>query len=609
MDVNHEAALYRRPLRGSTVAKRRRLQSFGMLVPLVITLLIRWADGQLSATDVQALAESAKLSGLHDAEVTWLSNTGTCGLHSHNCHRDIMNRYCADMDMPNPLRVKVPCYASSDRKLLIQADVDFLPPHLLAHHLNTGYPEHATRLFGLDRTEQFWRAQDRRNPKFHEHPMLDTSNWTKECSPYVLHADGASYAQRDSLKILSVKPLLRRASDDEEESCEIHIYVVAFPTSCEAPGTWPALWKWVHWSMEAWLVGKHPSEGPLGEELPADLAHLAGKSCPRASLWGFTADLDYYQKDMGMPANNSTSFCWCCECNRSNKPWNDFRSDCAFAKHLRTPHQVAHYSDHSCFCKKVGLTPLMLELDVMHCCEFGVTGHLIANTICSEVYDARPGDAEGKFNDLWLAIKQEFGEQQLSNPLSRLRLRQFCDPAHPFSEYAKFSGIKAAEMRSLLHALTECVKDESPEGLSREAWRQDHAMRVHRRECLTGMKNFYSVISDGGLLLSPDDAQRAHDNGMAYLRHYAQLARTAMEHGRFQWSVVNKFHFFWHILHKCRQYRENPKTYWCYTGEDFVGRISALAHTCAPGTPTHQITKSLVAKYLLGMHLRLKILH
>ena len=591
------------------MAKRRRLQSFGMLVPLVITLLLRWADGQLSATDVQALAESAKLSGLHDAEVTWLSNTGTCGLHSHNCHRDIMNRYCADMDMPNPLRVKVPCYASSDRKLLIQADVDFLPPHLLAHHLNTGYPEHATRLFGLDRTEQFWRAQDRRNPKFHEHPMLDTSNWTKECSPYVLHADGASYAQRDSLKILSVKPLLRRASDDEEESCEIHIYVVAFPTSCEAPGTWPALWKWVHWSMEAWLVGKHPSEGPLGEELPADLAHLAGKSCPRASLWGFTADLDYYQKDMGMPGNSSTSFCWCCECNRSNKPWNDFRSDCAFAKHLRTPHQVAHYSDHSCFCKKVGLTPLMLEQDVMHCCEFGVTGHLIANTICSEVYDARPGDAEGKFNDLWLAIKQEFGEQQLSNPLSRLRLRQFCDPAHPFSEYAKFSGIKAAEMRSLLRALTECVKDESPEGLSREAWRQDHAMRVHRRECLTGMKNFYSVISDGGLLLSPDDAQRAHDNGMAYLRHYAQLARTAMEHGRFQWSVVNKFHFFWHILHKCRQYRENPKTYWCYTGEDFVGRISALAHTCAPGTPTHQITKSLVAKYLLGMHLRLKILH
>ena len=511
--------------------------------------------------------------------------------------------------MPNPLRVKAPCYASSDRKLLIQADVDFLPPHLLAHHLNTGYPEHATRLFGLDRTEQFWRAQDRRNPKFHEHPMLDTSNWTKECSPYVLHADGASYAQRDSLKTLSVKPLLRRASDDEEESCEIHIYVVAFPTSCEAPGTWPALWKWVHWSMEAWLVGKHPSEGPLGEELPADLAHLAGKSCPRASLWGFTADLDYYQKDMGMPGNSSTSFCWCCECNRSNKPWNDFRSDCAFAKHLRTPHQVAHYSDHSCFCKKVGLTPLMLELDVMHCCEFGVTGHLIANTICSEVYDARPGDAEGKFNDLWLAIKQEFGEQQLSNPLSRLRLRQFCDPAHPFSEYAKFSGIKAAEMRSLLHALTECVKDESPEGLSREAWRQDHAMRVHRRECLTGMKNFYSVISDGGLLLSPDDAQRAHDNGMAYLRHYAQLARTAMEHGRFQWSVVNKFHFVWHILHKCRQYRENPKTYWCYTGEDFVGRISALAHTCAPGTPTHQITKSLVAKYFLGMHLRLKIVH
>ena len=192
--------------------------------------------------------------------------------------------------------------------------------------------------------------------------------------------------------------------------------------------------------------------------------------------------------------------------------------------------------------------------------------------------------------------------------MTRLRLKQFCDVRSPFSDYAKFSGIKAAEMRSLLFAVAAVVRDESPAGLDGEARRRDHAMRVHRRQCLNAMTKFYDIIASGGLVLLPDEAQELHDNGMAFLQHYAQLARKAMDCGRFQWSVVNKFHFFWHMLHKCKMHKENPKTYWCYSGENFVGRISALAHTCAPGTPTHKITKSLVAKYLLGLHLRLKIL-
>ena len=527
MDINPDFVSYRRPLRGSQTAKRRRLQSFGMLLPLVVTFLLRWADGQLSATDVQALAESAKLSGLHDTEITWLANAGSCGLQSGNCHRDIMNRYCADIDMPDPVRIKVPCYANSDRKLLVQADVDFVPPHMLVHHLNTGYKEHATKLFGFDRTEQFWRAQDKRNPKFHKHPMLDVTNW-KKCSPYILHADGASYAQRDSLKILSCKPLLRHASEDDEGTRESHLFIVSFPTSCEAKETWPVIWKWVHWSMEAWLLGEHPSEGPSGEELPAGMEALAGQPLPRGSLWGFTGDLDYYQKDMGMPGNSSTSFCWSCGCNRSNKPWNDFRAGCEFAKNLSTADQIYNYSDHCCYCKKIGLTPLMLEGDVMHTCEFGVSGHLVANAICSEVYDARPGDAESKFNDSWLAIKQEFGEQQLSNRMSRLRLRQFCDPARPFSEYAKFPGIKAAEMRSLLFAVAECVKDESPEGLRAEARRQDHAMRVHRRECLTGMRNLSSRMEVSC------SHPTMHSVRMTVECHSSNIIRSSLER---RWSI------------------------------------------------------------------------
>ena len=394
---------YRKALRPQP-HKRAKLQSFGMLVPLVITLLLRWADGQLSATDVVAIAESTKLSGLQDPEIAWLSNAGSCGYRANNCHRDIMNRYCADLDMPDPVRIKVPCKATKDNITVIETEVDFIPPHLIAHHLKTSYSEKAQSMFGFDRTEAFWQAQDPNNPKFYKHPMLETANWKKYCSPYILHADGASFHQRDSMKTLSCKPLLQ---DDEEEGLsEQHLYIVAFPGNCESTDTWAVIWKWVHWSMEAWLLGVHPREGPEGEELPPKLEQLAGKPCPRGGLWGFGADLDYFIKDMGMPANLSTSFCWSCKCDRSTKPWNDFRTGCEFSKHLRTPAQIASFSDHPCYNKKVGLTPLMLESDVMHTCEFGVTGHLVANSICCDVFDARPGDAETKFNDLWLQIKR-----------------------------------------------------------------------------------------------------------------------------------------------------------------------------------------------------------
>eukprot|EP00969_Alexandrium_andersonii_P024934 1089321-Alexandrium_andersonii.AAC.1 len=57
-----------------------------------------------------------------------------------------------------------------------------------------------------------------------------------------------------------------------------------------------------------------------------------------------------------------------------------------------------------------------------------------------------------------------------------------------------------------------------------------------------------------------------------------------------------------HVVEQCQYI--NAKMFWCYGGEDFVGRMSVLAHACTRGTPPHQVSSKLVEKYRLALHLK-----
>lgn len=68
--------------------------------PLATGLVIRWAEGQLSAVDVQELAHLAVLSGASDPEVAWLAKIGAHGRNSSHCSRALYAKYCKNMDLP-----------------------------------------------------------------------------------------------------------------------------------------------------------------------------------------------------------------------------------------------------------------------------------------------------------------------------------------------------------------------------------------------------------------------------------------------------------------------------------------------------------------------------
>jgi hypothetical protein len=102
------------PLRGVHKQKRRFAEPTGPrkdefdVSPLGTGLLLRWAEGQLSATDVQELALLAVQSGQHlHPEVVWLSSIGGA-TSTNNCSRALYRKYMQNNHLPKQFIIKLP---------------------------------------------------------------------------------------------------------------------------------------------------------------------------------------------------------------------------------------------------------------------------------------------------------------------------------------------------------------------------------------------------------------------------------------------------------------------------------------------------------------------
>ena len=93
---------------------------------------------------------------------------------------------------------------------------------------------------------------------------------------------------------------------------------------------------------------------------------------------------------------------------------------------------------------------------------------------------------------------------------------------------------------------------------------------------------------------------RSHvDNGLS---HYSWLAKDAAKNGKLQWSIVPKHHFLKHLPDMAKHLA--PRAAWTYPGESMVGIITSLAQACTSSTSALMLTKPLMAKYRIAMHLR-----
>jgi hypothetical protein len=559
--------------------------------PLATALIIRWAEGQLSAVDVQELASLAVMSGASDAEVQWLASIGAHGNNTSHCSRALYAKYCKDMDLPERYVVNVPLREKGNKEASLDIGISILLPHDWFFCL--GKAGKNAEFMGIPEIETWWQGSSVRNPKFFQHPCLD-KDYKHKGLPYIMHGDGAKLHDRDSLLTISMKPLLGKSGFKDS-----HWFIAALPKSVATNAAWTKIWAVIAWSMDAIAAGVHPHTDENGNPWPlrSDRASLAGKPLMPGGLfgvmWGMTGDLDYFMKDLGLPYHSSLKFCWRCDCDRSAKPWNDFRRSAAWRATVFTPLQVRNRELDLPLFQASEMSPLMLMFDVMHVLDLGICAHVIANILWTMVYmDMASPDKHSCFETLWERMRELYSQHNLSYAISKFELKQIIDPKSPNADYPQLRQVRAAETRHLLKVVAALAEE-------RDSGSQMHR---HRTIMIKSLVAFYDVMENNGYYIKAEDKVVFLDSLAQFQLHYQWLAKTSMELGQNLWSVVPKFHFFEHLAEQGTW--ENPRMFWVYTGEDFVGRLCRIAHFVLPGKATHGLTAFLIERYLIGFQLR-----
>ena len=153
--------------------------------------------------------------------------------------------------------------------------------------------------------------------------------------------------------------------------------------------------------------------------------------------------------------------------------------------------------------------------------------------------------------------------------------------------------LKAAEVRALVPIAAAFSQDYST-GSQHD---------LHQVRMMKGLAKCYDIVMSSAIVLSPREHARAVNAADEFLLSYNWLAVDALTSNRNLYSVVPKFHYFWHLVNQHAKIT-NPRWYWCYTGEDLVGRASSLAHSCLSGTPGFLVPHKMYTKYRIAMHIR-----
>ena len=89
------------------------------------------------------------------------------------------------------------------------------------------------------------------------------------------------------------------------------------------------------------------------------------------------------------------------------------------------------------------------------------------------------------------------------------------------------------------------------------------------------------TLDEEGLWMKPSAAAAASEAGSKYVRCYIWLAHESATKGVAQYKIRPKLHVFDHMFHDLPKRPLNPKSYSCFSDEDFVRRVCDIASGCS----------------------------
>ena len=168
-----------------------------------------------------------------------------------------MTAYCKKLMLSKPLMLKVQALDPKS-STATTAEAAIMLPHLLFSDLGREYQEQFHKLFATDALEWFWSGVEKTpDDRVIEHPIAPDRRvqHKNRTIPVFLHGDGVEFQTRDSLMCWSFGGFLNKKA-----SLDCHLHISCWPKSCTHKTTWDPLYKWIKWSFEALLKGKHPEK-------------------------------------------------------------------------------------------------------------------------------------------------------------------------------------------------------------------------------------------------------------------------------------------------------------------------------------------------------------
>ena len=199
---------------------------------------------------------------------------------------------------------------------------------------------------------------------------------------------------------------------------------------------------------------------------------------------------------------------------------------------------------------------------------------------------------EERIKAIWQRIQTLYKQYNVPSRLNNLILAMFVQESQPHASHPMLK-CKGAETKYLLPIVAQISQETSTSS------EEDR----HRTHLLQSLSRFGDLLDT--MPMFPAEAE-AHDAQMAMaavLEHADWLKQKAVVDGSELWHIVYKHHFAEHLAEACKWM--NPRFGWTFRGEDYVGKVSLLPHSCCFGVRPMDLSGKILEKWRIMLHVKM----
>ena len=558
--------------------------------------------------ETQETALAAFLQGLHATSLKKLAKVGHWGKYPGNVQRDFFNAvtFAREMGM-EPYFIPVPVQDDRGGKNA-EMNVPIFPAHEWLATLHKHNRIEATLLGpgGAGEILTFW-AETKNLTWSTEHPARVEPGFPSKMLPFALFGDDARIFEHEKLLIVTLRGVLNNVGSTLDRI----LLLGALPLDlCIPEITIDAWYEGHHWGFVHLLTGTWPFLDHLGEWIQPKHGKTRFQNAGKELAGGLAGalvetdgDYKFIKETFHFEAYDNKECCHRCGATKNffdkhghcSPVYTDFAPE---ALHKKTSKTAADYfTKHAHHLSPLSLipgwVPQTTRIDIMHNVFQGGGLHLASCVIITLLVAGRWGPMTLGWSMLlklaWADFKKFAESIGVSTSQKRFTKSQL--GYRKLNDAPKLQA-KAFNCRVILAWLAHLTLKWTEAGHNTDT---DQAMAV----CCWAIADFIYVIESSDRHLTTEQAARAAASGHKYLMSYSLLASLAVAQGSSMWPLKPKLHQFDHMLDDVERELLNPRHWWNFANEDFVGVIKRIAQKCSRKT----ISLVTLKKYMLWVAL------